>query len=489
MKGLLMARVSSPEQAADGFSLPSQEKHADLYAQRHGIEFVKRWCIAESAQESENRKAFKEMLGHAKRDPTIKALVFEKPDRMSRNYADLLKIYDLINDHGKHIHFFKIGLVITKDSPPEDLKRMEEGVSEGRNFILRLKSETAKGMLEKVEQGDFPGLAPTGYKNDTVMHTIHEFDPDEAPWVKRAFELIRTGRYSLESCRRELFAEGCPQRLLPWVSSLEKWIKNPFYYGAIVWRGKIYRGNQPILVTKEESDEAQAALKRPGKTVGRHDNPFARFMTCARCGCAITVERHSKKSGLEFTYHHCTWRKGKCGNNGYFPEPVILEMLGEVVGTLQLDSDFVDFARRALANEDDGEQWRRRDQLAALKQQIAKLKARRDRCYEDKLDGRISETDWVRMSNQWADEEVRALAAIQRLESANPAKYVFTADRVFELGKGMKSLFKLIEPQKKRILVNLLCLNLKLDVKKIDADYRTPWGALSPGGDNQKWGG
>jgi len=65
-----------------------------------------------------------------------------------------------------------------------------------KNYIDNLSEEMRKGLLEKAEEGEFPVLAPLGYRHDKVSRTV-ELDEERAPIIKEMFEVYAAGRYSI----------------------------------------------------------------------------------------------------------------------------------------------------------------------------------------------------------------------------------------------------------------------------------------------------
>ena len=103
---LLYVRVSSKEQEKEGYSLDAQEKLGHEYAQRKGFNIVKQWKVSESAWDrKKDRVAFNQMIEYAKANPKVEHIIFDILDRMTRNDFDKLKIYDLVQNHNKTIHF------------------------------------------------------------------------------------------------------------------------------------------------------------------------------------------------------------------------------------------------------------------------------------------------------------------------------------------------------------------------------------------------
>jgi DNA invertase Pin-like site-specific DNA recombinase len=48
-----------------------------------------------------DREGLADLIAFARSHPDVQALIFEKADRMTRNYADLVRIHDLIQKHDK----------------------------------------------------------------------------------------------------------------------------------------------------------------------------------------------------------------------------------------------------------------------------------------------------------------------------------------------------------------------------------------------------
>ena len=61
-KAVLYARVSTRDQAEEGYSLPAQERLLREYAAKQGLEIARVFSVPESASGRAERRTFKEML-------------------------------------------------------------------------------------------------------------------------------------------------------------------------------------------------------------------------------------------------------------------------------------------------------------------------------------------------------------------------------------------------------------------------------------------
>jgi DNA invertase Pin-like site-specific DNA recombinase len=305
MKAVIYARVSSKEQEKEGFSIPAQLRFLNNYALGKKVEIVREFTDVETAKTA-GRTQFNEMIKFLKEQKDVKKILVEKTDRLYRNFKD----YVLLEDLDLEIHLVKEGEVISKNSNSHIKFIHGIKVLMAKNYIDNLSEEAKKGMREKAEQGQYPSVAPLGYKNNKEKKQI-ELDPEAAPLVKKLFEWYATGNYSLLKIRDMAYEEGLRYRSGKKVtkSSIESILKNPIYYGDFLWNGKLYHGSHTSIVSKELWEAAQNAFKksnRPKQT--KRDFPFIGMLTCAHCGCAITAEIKKGK----YIYYHCTGNRGPC---------------------------------------------------------------------------------------------------------------------------------------------------------------------------------
>ena len=147
-KSLLYVRVSSKEQEKEGYSLDAQEKLGEEYAIRNNLKIIKRWKVSESAWQTD-RGAFSEMISYAKKHDHVKNIIFDVPDRMTRNDMDKIRIYTLIKIHGKKIHFSRSNKTIDKDSGSEDEFMLDIEVAVAKKMSNDISRKTRMGCLKK----------------------------------------------------------------------------------------------------------------------------------------------------------------------------------------------------------------------------------------------------------------------------------------------------------------------------------------------------
>lgn len=468
-KAIIYNRISSNQQA-DGFSLDAQDREAESYAKRKNFIVARTWTVIESAKDG-TRKAFNEAVNYLKNNPDIKNVIIEKGDRASRNYWDLLKIYDLIENHGKVFHFYKMGLILHRDSTPEDFTRLDIDITFSRYFLMRLKAEVRKGLNQKAITGAFPNHAPYGYVNN-VKTKLKDVNPETKEWVIRIKQLSALGIYSLVDIGRILKEEGCLK--VPPRSSIEKIIRNIFYYGHYYWLGQLIQGVHEPLISKQLHDDAVRGLERYNKPKGRKKNfPLNTLMKCPSCGSAIVGELKKNK----YLYYHCC-KRGHCDNKFYVREELISAQIEKALNNIKLTGKISNRILEILQGDAASESGFKVAQIATLRAKGTKLQNRLQNAYVDKLDGRITDEFWEQHTREWKEEIIGLEQNIHALEESSPSKYLPNARNILELANNAVDQFKAMDSESKQELLASIFSNCTLTGENLSYTMKKPFSIL-----------
>lgn len=482
-KAYSYCRVSYTEQQ-EGYSIDAQSTEGRLAADRQGIEVVREWRVVESAKE-QGRKAFNELVRAAKANPSVKVILFEKPDRMTRNLHDLVALYDLIENHDKEIYFFKTGLRVNKNSRSSDQLQLDLQVILARNYINNLREEVLKGMTEKVKRGGFPGVAPVGFLNNKATREI-EIDLERAPLVKRLFELYATGRYSIDDLTKLVQEWGLrhPLGSKPLTrSAVFGVLKNVVYYGLVRWRGMLVPGIHKPIISKALYDRVQAvmgSIHRP-KT---KDIAFGGMAECGHCGSSITVERHTKKfkngTKRKYSYYRCTaWKNGKVCKGSYIREEELTRQLAEPLKSIWISADVLGKIQGAIKESFGAEKAYHAERLAALRAEETKLKNRIEQAYTDRVDGVLTVDEYRERAGGWRERQMAIREEIRRHELADTV-YLEEASRILELAQKAHQLY-LDQPDlhEKRKLIDLVVSKVVISDNGAVWNLKEPFQTLS----------
>lgn len=474
-------RVSSEKQQDEGYSPEAQRRYAEEYAKRKNLNLVKIWEASETAKK-EGRKKFNELLKYAKEKTNVRHIIFEKTDRMTRNFPDLIAIYELMENYDKKIHFSKTNTIMDKTSKSSEKLHLEIEVVLAKNYIDNLSEETKKGMLEKARQGEWPFAGPFPYLRNKTTKTLI-VNRELSDYAIRAYKSFSTGLYSTHELAKELSKElaqaGIKKRF--YKSQIHSLLRNPlcagFYYIKND-KGELERinGKHEPIIPEELFNRVQDVLD------GRHHGAekkrsfaFMGLMTCAKCRSSITAEIKKGK----YVYYHCA--DNQCKKDGrYIPESEIeTHMLG-VLDNIHIDDKRLAWLTKKLLEDHKTEKRHSERVLISLESRYKQLKDLIHSSYEDKIRGNITEQFWREIHQKLTAEqqEVESSLAIQRQDTSN---YMITGVKLIELAHNAYSLYKKQTSQEKNRLLKFILSNCELNDKIMRPEYKKPFDIIAKG--------
>lgn len=167
-----------------------------------------------------------------------------------------------------------------------------------------MKSQNVKnGLLKKVEQGKHVTNAPIGYDH-TIVDGQSVIVPDSrAPMIKETFQRYADEKTSINALSMDMEKKyGFPLAR----STLHKALRNPFYYGKMLYKGKLYDHQYEPLISKELFDKVQKKIGGNSRSSGPKKGlllPFLyrKLITCGQCGTFLSGDR---KKG-RYIYYRC----------------------------------------------------------------------------------------------------------------------------------------------------------------------------------------
>lgn len=473
---VIYARVSSQEQS-EGYSITSQLKLLRDYAKRNRLVVVKEFVDVQSAKAT-GRKGFNEMIGFISNNGT-RIIITEKVDRFSRNFKDA----DIIDALDVEVHFVKEREVISSESTSHSKLVFGFKSLLAKHFLDNLSEETKKGMREKVQQGGFPGLAPVGYKNNRLDHTI-ETDPERAPFVKNAFQLYFTGNYSLITLKEKLDRDGFRSRKDCKLSlrGIQTLLRNPFYYGWFYWGGELHKGIHSPLISKDLFDKVQIKLAEKN-TSGRLRGKWFAFkglLRCGYCGHSITAETHKGHN-----YYSCA-NPNKCGQE-YYREEKIDKMFADELRKFRLTDEVKEWTIDALRQSHEEEEQFTKNELARLQREYTRNETKKHQIYQDKLEGEISKEFLKEEFNGIQQRQQEIQSDIERLQQKNH-NYMQAGLQILELVQDIENTYLRANMEQKSKMLKILSSNLELKGVNTSFYWNKPFDILYELGESENRG-
>ncbi len=290
MKVGLYARVSTDEQAKEGYSIGAQCKKLQQYAELNdwdGILYVDDGYSAKDLNRPQAIQLFKDI-----EDKKIDTVVVYKLDRLTRNVKNLYELMDLFDKNDCKL----ISLTESLDTSS----------ASGRFFITMLGAmaqweretigeRTFVGMKEAIKAGKVNGRTPFGYRKVDGKFTIHE---QEAEIVRTIFDKYNRG-IGVDTIIKDFQKDGLVPIDKPWdATKVFRILESRAYIGDFVVTFRdgevnINKGVFPPIVSNELFNSANEMLQRKKRLHVRAKGTarlFSGVLTCANCGGDIFGE-------------------------------------------------------------------------------------------------------------------------------------------------------------------------------------------------------
>ena len=300
----LYIRVSTEDQAREGFSLPEQEKRLRAMCEYKGYEIYKVYEDAGiSAKTGNTRPAFKELLEDIK-DKKCNTIVVLKLDRLTRSVFDWEKIIRFLEENNAYLDCANDD-INTTNANGKMISRILTSVSQ--NEIERTSERTKIGLDGAIKEGHIPHKAPFGYKRVDKILVPDESTKDD---IIRIFNLYHEGN-SYQTISNIYNKEKVMGKTNWKDSTILKILSNEIYKGDFV-HGK--RTNNPTyyenvvepIVTKELWEECQVQKKRNSRNYKRDkDYLFLQKLKCPKCQRILGGNATRKKNGNVYYYYQC----------------------------------------------------------------------------------------------------------------------------------------------------------------------------------------
>ena len=330
MDYFLYTRKSTDKEDMQVLSIEAQLTELRALAKREGLIVVQEFVEKQSAKKP-GRPQFDDMITRF-RHGEAQGILCWKLDRLARNPVDSGQVSWLLQEG-----------VLREIKTPERSYLSEDSVllmsvefGMANQYVRDLAYNTKRGLREKARRGEFPSVAPLGYRNNPRTKRI-DVDKKRAPIVVEAFALYAQRNQRLEDIAEFFFQNGIKttEQKRRWKGKggnrlskdrVKQILSNTFYYGDFEYAGEIHHGTHTPIVLKKLFDEVQKVLKLRGQERKKGKNEpqaLCGLMKCGSCGCSITAETITKKQKNgnvhRYVYYRCTKKRGAC------PEPYVRE--------------------------------------------------------------------------------------------------------------------------------------------------------------------
>jgi len=307
---VLYVRVSTDEQAKNGYSLRDQEKKLLQFCKEQHLNVIAIYREDYSAK-TFNRPEFKKLLSFCKKNKKkVDELLCIKWDRFSRNTAESYQMIGVFKNLGIKINAITQPLDMTI---PEQLLMMAVYLSIPEVENQRRSQNVIAGMRRAFKEGRYVGSPPKGYsvgRDDSKKPIL--MPSSDAPFIQEAFELIAKGIYTQKEVLTRLQKKGFKSSKTVFSTIL----RNPIYYGGVFIKSYkdepevVVEGIHEPIITKKLFNQVQQVLNQKKKkhhiTHKRINEkfPLKGFLLCPICNKPLTASTCKGRSAY-YSYYHC----------------------------------------------------------------------------------------------------------------------------------------------------------------------------------------
>ncbi len=274
----IYVRVSTLEQAKEGYSIKEQIKRLKKYCEAMGWIVVKTYVDAGASGANLERPAMQELISEV---DMFDKVVTWKLDRLSRSQKDTL---NLIED-----------IFLPNDVDYTSMtENFDTSTSFGRAMLgilsvfaqlerERISERMQMGLQARAEEGKFHGSAftPIGYDYIDGKLKVNDYEAMQIQEIYKMF-LAHTPIYSIERIMSE---KGYKHQHGIWKDkTIRRILKTKTILGYTYYKGEWYDGEHDPIIDKETWNKAQDLLNSRNNNIPfSHNSYLSGFLYCKHC--------------------------------------------------------------------------------------------------------------------------------------------------------------------------------------------------------------
>lgn len=327
-------RVSTTEQAEEGYSIPAQKERLIAYCQAQGWNEYKLYIDEGVSAKDTNRPKLKLLLKDVE-EGKINLILVYRLDRFTRRVRDLHNMLDFLEKHN-----CKFRSATEMYDTTTAMGRMFIGLVallaqwEAENMSERI----SMALEKKVADGERVGNIPYGFDLSDEKLVTNE----KSKYLLWMIDKIEKG-WSINHTAEQLYLINKDRN---WnAEKIIRLLRNPAIYGATRWLDKIYENTHKGIITKERWLRLQKILNDRTVHFKKHlkfNYIFHGVLICPNCGHVLVGNRFTRirkdgteKHGFIYRCNSCIKNKRKVRNLG---EKYFLEAFMEYMKDINFDN-------------------------------------------------------------------------------------------------------------------------------------------------------
>ena len=265
-RAAIYVRVSTEDQAKEGFSLDAQLERLRSYCSARGWKVYREYVDDGYSGRYINRPAYQRMLEDLNNWDVLLVL---KMDRIHRNSRNFMEMMELLKEKNREF----VSMTESLDTSTamgrfvmDIIQRIAQLESEqiGERVYTGMEQK-AKMPAEQLGGGRHPYLGfahPYGYNYSDGSLIVN---PEEARYVRLIFQEYIEGKTLDEICRLLNKMEIPTKKGKKWAKyTISKILKNPIYAGYLEWNGIIKKNKHEPIIDRKTFNKVQKIIESRG---------------------------------------------------------------------------------------------------------------------------------------------------------------------------------------------------------------------------------
>lgn len=484
----IMMRLSTKDQE-DGHSLDAQLIRLRDYCKNKSLDIIKEFTIIESSTRG-GRPEFYKMIDYIKSQKDTVALVCDKVDRLQRGFTEL-PILDKLRNQGKLVlHFYSENQVLDENANSSQIFSYQIGIVVANNFTNCISDNVKRSYEKKLKEGTICRDSPIGYLNNTDDNgnkTV-TLDPDRAFLIKKAFQDYATGLYSLKEIKDRATTNGLRSKrgLILTADTIDRILKNPFYSGEMLVKGKLYPHIYEKLIDDHLFMKCDKVRKERGKCYSKGTKTefiFKGFVRCKKCDGLFSPEIKREK----YIYLRPNSRNS-CKYCKHTNEKVVLEAVTKALDSISIPDNAIESVKETIQASLEANVEYSKASIDALRKRHANLVIKQDKLLDMRIDDSITQDVYDKKSKQLSTEMHNIEVNLNKYTEANE-EFAITLEYLIQLASKAKDIFKSSGIEQKRKILKLVFPNLYLEGKTVTFSMNKPFDSMVKSAELRKWQG
>lgn len=475
MKTAIYIRVSTEEQATEGYSISAQMQKLKAFCISQGWDVAGIYPDEGISAKDMERPKLQEMIKDIKAGKIECVLVY-RLDRLTRSVFDLYKMLEIFE--GSDCKFKSATEVY------------DTTTAMGRMFITivaalaqwereNMGERYAMAYKEKARQGLWPlNFAPIGYDLDKKDYVL-KINSSEAETVKLIYSLYQ--QTGMNQIAKKLNSESkLTKDGNKWSdNTIMKVLRGHSYCGEIYWKGEIYKGLHDSIIDKKEWNATQELIAKRRGTSPRSVSSryiFSGKLKCEKCGKSL-VGNYSiydgKHGRTEYPYYRCQQKKhGRCEGIKHVFERKIESAFIDYLDQFNYEgfyAEVVEVGEKKLNEEEEA------INVKELERQLEKIEKRKKKWQYAWTEDVMSYEDFKERMEEAKAEEIPIKKQLESLTVETEEEDKISKGEIVEALKNIKENWSLLKTEGKKNLVNQIVKQIhykridnKVEITRID---------------------